>query len=196
MWIDAYCYLQRLHATLLPLLRMCGELFSVKSILYGIYSIVLNGIQSRILPMQEKLSARVRSPCVFTHSHPLCFTSCHIAAPRTAGSERSVVSRGLKCEVSTMCNKWFTLVILVLKKGLCFDDGGLRISCHTWIMLKLFALLQALWLAACPSSGEPIRDFTGKGLITFAKPIVHAHIWQKEKIPIISVLKPIWFGFV
>ena len=48
-------------------------------------------------------------------------------------------------------------------------------------MLKLFALLQALWLAACPSSGELIRDFTGKGVITFAKPIiVHAHIYVVE----------------
>ena len=83
----------------------------------------------------------------------------------------------------------------MIKKGLCFDDGGLRISCHTGIMLKLFALLQALWLAACPSSGELKRKSTAKGVITFAKPIVLAHFWQKEKIPIISVLKPNWYSF-
>ena len=117
---------------------VCVENCFLLKVYYMAYIVVLNGIQSRVLPMQEKLSARVRSPCVFTHSHPLCFTSCHIAAPRTAGSERSVVSRGLKCEVSTMCNVWFTLVILVLKKGLCFDDGGLRLvvtleSCSSYL---------------------------------------------------------------
>ena len=132
------------------------------------------GIQSReVLWICRKSSLRVCALPVFslilTPSallHAIYRPHIAIAAlKRTAGSERSVDSRGLKCEVSTMCNVWFTL-ILVHKKGLCFGWWWIKCSCHTGIMLKLFALLQALWLAACPSSGELTGNVTGKGWIT------------------------------